>query len=276
MYSGVVMKLYYANSPLKDANVVILGLPYDRTVSFIPGTRLGPEYIRICSENIEEYSPYQEKSLSEVKIHDAGDVYFETQDWQSEVHKALGSIGNAQRLIALGGEHTITLPIISWLNKKKIEFSIIHFDAHCDLRDTYLNEKICHATVMRRVSEIVSIDKIYQFGIRSGTKEEFAYGKNLSKFNVYEYMAEVLVSIKEPLYISIDVDVLDPGVVPGVGTPEPGGISYKELIDSLLLLKNKQVIGADIVEYNPLAASPWQSGSTVAEILRELILVITQ
>jgi agmatinase len=129
---------------------------------------------------------------------------------------------------------------------------------------------------MRRASEILGIEKIYQFGIRSGTKEEFNFGKNLHKFRTFEPLSGVVSTIKEPIYISIDVDVLDPGVLPAVSTPEPGGIAYRELIDSLLLLRGKKIIGADIVEYNPLAASPYASGSTVAEILRELILVMAR
>jgi agmatinase len=270
------MKLYYANSSLKHAQTVILGLPYDRTSSFIPGSRFGPEYIRLCAENVEDYSPYQEKSLDNIKIHDAGDVFFETTDWQTQIHQALDKLQPEQKFIALGGEHTISLPIISWLHNKKKPFSIVHFDAHADLRDEYLGEKICHATVMRRVSEVIGIEKLYQFGIRSGTEQEFMFNDQLKKFSCYEHLTEVLVRINEPIYVSIDVDVLDPGVLPAVATPEPGGISYKELIDSLLLLENKEIIGADIVEYNPLAAFPWASGSTVAEILRELILVINK
>jgi agmatinase len=266
------MKLYYANASLQDAQTVILGLPFDRTSSFLPGSRFGPEYIRLCAENIEDYSPYQEKSLDNVKIHDAGDVFFETSDWQTQIHQALDKLKPGQKFIALGGEHTISLPIISWLHKKK-PFAIVHFDAHADLRDEYLGEKICHATVMRRVGEVVGLENLYQLGIRSGTKQEFAYNKQLYKFHTYDYLTQVLNMIKTPIYVSIDVDVLDPGVLPAVATPEPGGISYKELIDSLLLLGNKEIIGADIVEYNPLAASPWASGCTVAEILREMILV---
>lgn len=270
------MKLYYANSSLNEAEIVVLGLPYDRTTSFIPGTRFGPEYIRMCSENIEDYSLYQDKSLYDVKIHDAGDVHFNTPDWQHEAEKTLNAIKPSQKVIVLGGEHTVTLPVVSWFHKKKKPFTVIHFDAHCDLRDTYLDEKICHATVMRRVSEIIGMDRLYQFGIRSGTQEEFSLNKNLKKFSIYEHLPEVLTKIQEPIYLSIDIDVLDPGVMPGVGTPEPGGVLYMELIDSLLLLSNKEIIAADIVEYNPLAASPWASGSTTAEVLRELILTMNK
>jgi agmatinase len=267
------MKLYYANASAQDAKVIVLGLPYDRTVSFMPGTRYGPEYIRMCTENIEEYSPYQNKSLEDLAIHDAGDMHFETQDWIIESRKKLDAFRKDQMVIALGGEHTVTLPSITYCKEQYGKFAVVHFDAHCDLRDEYLGEKICHATVMRRVAEVIGMDNLYQFGIRSGTKEEFSCNKNIYRFNAYEHLPDVLSVIDTPIYVSIDIDVLDPGIVPAVGTPEPGGISYKELIDSLLLLENKQIIGADIVEYNPLAGSPWASGCTAAEVLRELILL---
>lgn len=271
------MKLYYANSNSAGARVIVFGLPYDRTSSFIPGSRFGPQYIRQCSENIEDYSPYQDKSLFDLKISDLGDIEFHGNDWLGQIEKEVAGLCDPKKLpVFLGGEHTITPHIVNAMTKAHGNFSLVQFDAHCDLRDEYLGEKNCHATAMRRASEILGIEKIYQFGIRSGTKEEFNFGKNLHKFRTLEPLSGVVSTIKEPIYISIDVDVLDPGVLPAVSTPEPGGIAYRELIDSLLLLMGKEIIGADIVEYNPLAASPYASGSTVAEILRELILVMAR
>jgi len=271
------MKLYYANSSQKDAQVIVFGLPYDRTSSFIPGSRFGPQYIRQCAENIEDYSPYQNRSLLDLKICDMGDIEFCGEEWLLQIEKEVGNICDKDKLmIFLGGEHTITPPIVKAVKKTFGEFSLVQFDAHCDLRDEYLGEKNCHATAMRRASDILGADRIYQFGIRSGTKEEFAAGKNLYKFKVYEPLSKVVTDIRGPVYISIDIDVLNPGVMPAVSTPEPGGIDYQELVDSLMLFKDKEIIGADIVEYNPLAASPYASGSTAAETLRELILVMAR
>lgn len=268
------MKLEYALADLENADIVILGLPFDKTSSFIPGSRLGPRFIRQCAENIEEYSPYQDKNLLDMKICDLGEIQFHTSDWLLQIEKEVGNILTPKKsFIFLGGEHTITFPIIKSFKQKYPEFSIVQFDAHCDMRDEYLGEEICHATTMRRISEVVGIENIYQFGIRSGTKEEFSFNKNLYRYKAFEPLKSVINKIKEPIYISLDVDVLNPGTLPAVSTPEPGGISYQELIDALLLLKNKKIIGADIVEYNPLAAPPYASGSTVAEILRELILI---
>lgn len=269
------MKLYYADAEYNDADIVVLGIPFDRTSSFIPGSRFAPQFIRQCSENIEDYSPYQDKTLLDKKICDFGDVLLSTGDWVSEVEKKVCDIVADKKLpILLGGEHTVTLPIIRALKQGVSTFSVIQFDAHCDLRDEYLGDKICHATAMRRVSDIIDIKNMYQFGMRSGTKEEFEFNKNIHRFKTLKPLSSVIDNIREPIYLTIDVDVLDPGALPAVSTPEPGGISYHELIDSLLLFKNKKIIGADIVEYNPLAATPYASGSTVAEILRELILIL--
>jgi agmatinase len=270
------MKLYYANSSLEDAQVVVLGVPYDRTSSFIPGSRFGPQFIRQCTENIEDYSPYQNKSLCDLKICDMGDIQFYGENWLAQIEEEVSDIFDGERLpIFLGGEHTITPPIVRSIHKKKGGFTLVQFDAHCDLRDDYLGEKDCHATAMRRVIDVLGAERVFQFGIRSGTREEFELGKKLYKYKSAEPLSKVIDEIEEPIYISIDVDVVDPGALPAVSTPEPGGISYRELIDSLILLKDKRVIAADIVEYNPLAAPPYASGSTVAEILRELILVAT-
>jgi agmatinase len=270
------MKLYYSNSSLKDAQVIVYGLPYDRTSSFIPGSRFGPQFIRQCSNNIEDYSPYQDKSLYDLKICDMGDIEFYGDNWLAQIEKEVSLIFDGKRLpVFLGGEHTITPPIVRAIHKKVGAFTVVQFDAHCDLRDEYLGEKDCHATAMRRVIDVLGAGRVFQFGIRSGTKEEFASGKNLFKCKAFEPLSKVIDRIEDPVYITIDVDVCDPGVLPAVSTPEPGGISYRELIDSLTLFKDKKVIAVDIVEYNPLAAPPYASGSTVAEILRELILVMT-
>ncbi len=236
---------------------------------------MGPRYIRICTENIEWFSPYQNRSLESVKLCDLGDYEFNTEDHLVEIERAVFKVYKSKKTgIFLGGEHTITFPIIKAIHNFYERFSIIHFDAHADLRDELHGEKICHATALRRVSDIIGLNNIYQFGIRSGTAEEFKINKNLFRFEVYKPLRRILKGIPDPIYLTIDVDVLDSSQCPAVATPEPGGITFRELIDALILLKGKRIIGADIVEYNPLATSPWASGSVVAEILRELILTM--
>jgi len=269
------MKLEYANHEFKEAKLCVLGAGYDRTSSFIPGTRLGPEYIRLCTTNIEWFSPYQDRSAGETKLCDLGDLEFATAQPLKEIERAVRRIyEHSKRVILLGGEHTITFPAVRAIESLKGHFSIIHFDAHADLRIELRGEPLSHACAIRRVSEVVGIKNIHQFGIRSGTVEEFAFHKNLHRFEVFKPLKKVLPRIKDPVYLTIDVDVLDPGAMPCVGTPEPGGISFRELIDSLLLLKGRKILGADIVEYNPLAAPPWASGSLAAVLLRELVLLM--
>ncbi|MCX7995748.1 MAG: agmatinase [candidate division WOR-3 bacterium] len=269
------MVIEYANSDLQNAEIVLIGFPYDRTSSFIPGSRLGPRYIRICTENIEWFSPYQNRSVASLKIADLDDYEFHTEDQIKEMEeKAYELYRQKKRVIFLGGEHTISPPIIKGIQRAIKQFSVIHFDAHADLRDDYHGERFSHAAAMRRAGDTIGLRNIYQFGIRSGTKEEFSLNKNLYRFSVYKNLKKIIKKIPEPVYITIDVDVVDPSQIPAVSTPEPNGITFKELIDSLLLLKNKKIIGADIVEYNPLATTPYASGSAVAVILRELILIM--
>ncbi len=269
------MVIEYANSELKSADVVIIGFPYDRTSSFIPGSRLGPRYIRQCTENIEWFSPYQHCSVDSLKIADLGDHEFVSDNHIREMEdKVFQLYRRKQKVIFLGGEHTISFPIIKGINKVLKKFSVIHFDAHADLREEYHGEKLSHACAMRRVSEVIGLNNIYQFGIRSGTQDEFCLNRNLHKFSAFQPLKKILNKISGPIYITIDLDVIDPSAMPAVATPEPNGITFKEMVDCLLLLKGRNIIGADIVEYNPLATSPWSSGSLAAVILRELVLVM--
>ncbi len=271
------MIIEYANSDFKNAEIVIIGFPYDRTSSFIPGSRFGPRYIRMCTENIEWFSPYQNRSVESVKIADLDDYAFETDDQLKEIEEKVFELyKKGKRVIFLGGEHTVSFPIVKGINRVIKKFSIIHFDAHADLRDNYHGEKFSHAAAMRRAGDVIGLNNIYQFGIRSGTENEFSLNKNLFRFSAFQPLKKIINKISDPIYVTIDVDVIDPSQLPAVATPEPNGITFKELIDSLLLLKNKKIIGADIVEYNPLVTSPYASGSAVAVILRELILTMSK
>jgi agmatinase len=270
------MKIEYALANQEEAGILIFGIPFDRTSSFIPGSRFGPKFIRQCTENIEWYSPFQDRSLVDLKICDLEDLEFASGDWLAEIEEAVDKILGLEKFpVFLGGEHTITYPISKAFKKVYKKFSIIHFDAHADLRDEFMGQKVCHATAIRRAADVVGLDNIYQFGIRSGNSDEFRLNKNLYRFKVLEPLGSVLDRIKDPIYLTIDLDVLDPGVMPAVSTPEPGGVSYQELINALLLLRGRHIIGADIVEYNPLAASPYASGTTAADVLRELLLAMS-
>jgi agmatinase len=273
------MSLYYAHSRLSDARTVVLGIPYDRTSSFVPGSRFGPGNIRQAADNIESYSPYQQRDLEELAIHDAGDVRFDDMTWpgvSAQIRKNLAGIFARNQIpICLGGEHSITPPIVAACAERWPGLVVLQFDAHADLRSEFLNESHSHATAMHHVGRIVGRGNVYQFGIRSGTRDEFDLGEHLYPFSVLEPLRKTRSSFQHnPIYLSIDIDVLDPGVMPAVSTPEPGGIDYRELIAALQLLRGFRIVGADIVEYNPLANRDPAGASLVAALLRELILMV--
>ena len=271
------MKLWYANSSYEDAEVVVLGCPLDRTSSFLPGTRFGPEYIRRASENIESYSLYQNRDLESIKICDLGDIEFTFESPMSPLEKmeeeAFQILKDGKFSIFLGGEHTITLPIIKAAKKIYSHLAVVQLDAHADMRDEYLKERYCHATVMRRVSEVIGRENVFQLGVRSITKEELNFAEHLYKFRVLEYIEEIRREIGDrPAYLTIDIDVLDCSLMPAVTTPEPGGVSYEELRESLQNFVPLKIIGLDIVEYNPLPFPQIAYGMVVAELLKEAIL----
>ena len=272
------MALYYAQSSLTDARAVVIGIPFDRTSSFIPGSRFGPPQIRIGGDNVESYSPYQSRDLTSLKIHDAGDLFFPDATWPGVVQtirqRLSQHFASGKLPISLGGEHSITGPIVAAAHEYHPNLAVIHFDAHADLRPEFLNESYSHATAMHRAAAVVGPDRIFQFGIRSGTEAEFRIGRHLYPFSVLAPLRTAKSQFQaQPLYVTIDVDVLDPGVMPAVATPEPGGISYVELLHALLELRDCQIVGIDIVEYNPLANRDLASASLVAALLREAILV---
>jgi agmatinase len=271
------MAFYYARSTLAAARTVIIGIPYDRTSSFMPGSRFGPQYIRIAADNVESYSPYQQRDLESLAIHDAGDLSFDDATWPGVARKIedeLSRLFTQKKLpVSLGGEHSITPPIVAACRALYANLAVIHFDAHADLRPSFLNEPHSHATAMYHVAQTVGTEQLFQYGIRSGTEAEFKTARNLNPFSALGPLRKTKPQFRSrPLYVTIDVDVLDPGVLPAVATPEPGGISYPELRDALLELRDCRIVGIDIVEYNPLANRDLASASLVASLVREAIL----
>ncbi len=270
------MGFYFVNSQLKQADTVILGIPYDRSSSYVPGSRFAPQFMRIGVDNIETYSPYFNKQITDIKIYDAGDIVLtypsirETfQQIQKEVSKYLK---DKKKLLSLGGEHTITIPIIMEVSKFYPDLYLIQFDAHTDTRDAYLEEKYCHATVIKRISEIIPANHIFQLGLRSLTGPA---QKNQYLFSVLKYLSRIKQQIgKKPCYLTLDVDVLDSGIMPAVQTAVPGGISYQELLQSIVKLSDLNIVACDLVEYNPLASPNLGYASVMAEIMRELIIMM--
>ena len=265
----------------EEANVVLFGAPFDGTTSFRPGTRFAPTAIRPDSYGLETYSPYLDLDLEDFSLGDIGDVdlpfgnTIKALDLLEETAQTI--LDSDKKPLMIGGEHLVTLPVIKALVKKYPDLCILHFDAHTDLREDYLGESLSHASVIRRAWELVGDGRIYQFGIRSGLKAEFEWAKthtHLQRFNT-EGLADAISALKgKPVYLTIDLDVLDPSVFPGTGTPEPGGISMKELLDALILLKELPLVGADVVELSPHYDASGISTAAACKVIREVGLLL--
>ncbi|NTW72105.1 MAG: agmatinase [Eubacteriaceae bacterium] len=276
------LKFISCESDLESSQIVLFGAPYDGTTSFRPGARFAPSAIRLESDGIETYSPYLDTDLTDRNIYDDGDIevpFGNRERTLALIAEKVDDILKRGKLpFMIGGEHLVTLPAVKSVFKKYEELVILHFDAHTDLRDDYLGEKHSHATVMRRIWEEVGDGRIFQFGIRSGDRSEFKWGEGrikTCKFDCSELKAVVDQIQGKPVYITIDLDILDPSVFPGTGTPEPGGITYKELLESIHDLKTLDIVGADIVELSPHYDQSGISTAAACKIIRELLLVIS-
>ena len=264
----------------EESNAVIFGAPFDGTTSFKPGARFAPSAMREDSWYLESYSPYQDKDLEDLKLFDFGDLELPYGDKKAAlriIQEHVQKIIEADKIpIMIGGEHLVSLAPVKALSKKYDDLHIIHFDAHTDLRNDYMGESLSHATVLRRIYDQVGDDRLNQFCIRSGLKEEFQWAmkhSHLEKFT-YNTLEERVKTLKnKPVYITIDLDVFDPSVFPGTGTPEPGGINFHDMlkiIDTLSKLEN--VVGIDVVELSPKHDASGVSTAVACKTLRELIL----
>lgn len=267
----------------ESADIVLFGAPFDGTTSFRPGARFGSKAIRSESFGIETYSPYQDKDLETLNIYDGGDLelcFGNTKKVLKDIESCVDEIYKDSKIpCMIGGEHLITLGAIRSAIKKYKDLHVIHFDAHTDLREEYLGEKLSHATVMKRVWDIIGDDKLYQYGIRSGEREEFYWAKehtNLTKFN-FDGIDEAIANLGDkPVYISIDLDVLDPSEFCGTGTPEAGGVSFLQLLEPIIKIGKLNIVGMDIVELSPFYDQSGRSTAIACKILRELILSISK
>ncbi|MDE5414654.1 MAG: agmatinase [Bacillaceae bacterium] len=280
-YSG---KVFIMSRPdYEESDAVIYGMPMDWTVSFRPGSRFGPARIREASLGLEEYSPYLDKHLEEVNFFDAGDIPLpfgnpaRSLDMIEDYIDKL--IADGKFPIGLGGEHLVSWPIFRAMFKKYSDMAIIHIDAHADLRERYEGEPLSHSTPIRKACELIGPENVYSFGIRSGMREEFQYAKesgmHMSKFDVADPLKEVLPQLAgRNVYVTIDIDVLDPAHAPGTGTAEAGGITSKELLEAIHLIANSDVnvIGADLVEVAPAYDPTEQTPIAASKFIREIIL----
>lgn len=267
-------------SSFDEADTVLFGAPFDSTTSYRPGTRFGCSTIRHESFGIESYSPYQDKDLFDGKVMDSGDIELPfgcTEDALNQIEeRAADILAAGKRPFMLGGEHLVTLGAFRTAAKKYPDICIIHFDAHADLREDYLGNKLSHACVLRRCWEITGDGRIFQFGIRSGDREEFSWGKdhvNTCRFN-FDTLKETVEKLGDkPVYFTVDLDVLDPSVFPGTGTPEPGGVSFEELRKSAQLVCEKaNVVACDVNELSPHYDHSGISTAAACKTVREMLL----
>ena len=275
-----IMNFIAAEADFDEARAVIFGAPFDGTTSFRPGTRFGPGAIRAESDGIETYSPYQNKDLEDIAVFDSGDLllpFGNTEAVLEEICARTAEILEAGKMpVMLGGEHLVTLGAVRAMIQKYPELHIIHFDAHTDLRDDYLGERLSHATVIRRCHDLLGDGRIHQFGIRSGERAEWDFAFAHTDFHpcTVKVVLDVVLALGSdvPVYVTLDLDVLDPSLFCGTGTPEAGGVFFQDLEEALLALEALNVVGFDMNELSPHYDASGVSTAVASKVLREMLL----
>lgn len=276
------------DTPFEEAEAVIFGAPYDCTTSYRPGTRFGPKAIRSESFGIETYSPYQDRDILDIKVFDSGDLELRFGSPESaldDIESRADEILSAGKVpVMLGGEHLVTLGAFRAAAKRyDNDIYILHFDAHADLRDDYLGQKLSHACVIRRCHDIIGDGRIFQFGIRSGDREEFLFAKDhtqMYKTKIsgvdFDGLPHVIEKLKgKKVYLTIDLDVLDPAYFCGTGTPEAGGASFNQLLQAIIMTgENLDIVAADLNELSPHYDQSGASTAIACKLLRELLLAL--
>lgn len=266
-------------------HIVLFGAPFDSTTSYRPGTRFASRTMRAESYGLETYSPYQDLDLEDARVFDGGDLELPFGD----TARALGMIRDFTTEVLtdgklpflIGGEHLVSLPAIEAAAEKYPDLAVIHFDAHMDLRDEYLGNRLSHATVIRRVWDILGDGRIHQFGIRSGERAEWQWARaghtNLHPFT-FTGLSDAVAAVQgRPVYLTIDLDVLDPSVFPGTGTPEAGGVTFIELMKAALsVIHGCRIVACDMVELSPPLDASGASTATALKFLREMLLAFEE
>lgn len=267
----------------ETSNIVVFGAPFDSTTSFRPGTRFASSAMRSDSHGLETYSPYLDKDLEDFAVYDSGDLeicFGSTEKTLDMIEAHTAQILEDEKLpFMIGGEHLVSLGAIRAVSKNHPDLQIVHFDAHADLRDEYLGACLSHASVMRRVWDIVGDGHIYQFGIRSGTREEFQFANEHTHLQLFDFsnIERVVKALKDkPVYFTLDLDVLDPSVFPGTGTPEPGGVTFMQLLDAVYSVSQLDIVGCDITELCPVYDQSGASTAVACKILREMLLALSK
>ncbi|MGM9613117.1 MAG: agmatinase [Butyricicoccus sp.] len=282
MWNPNVETFLACDAAYEDAETILFGAPYDSTTSFRPGTRFGPHAIRSESFGLESYSPYQDRDLIDYAILDIGDLELRFGGPESALADiedcAAHILAESKRPFLLGGEHLVTLGAFRAVARKYPDIHMIHFDAHTDLREDYLGEPLSHACVIRRCWDIIGDGRIFQFGIRSGDREEWRWGSTHVETHRFclDGLHEVVERLQgKPVYFTLDLDVLDPSVFPGTGTPEPGGVTFNALREAVTLVCGKlNIVGCDVNELSPHYDASGASTAVACKIVREMLLAL--
>jgi agmatinase len=271
---------FLGSRQLERPRLVLLGVPLDRTQYYRSGTGLAPGRIRLVSDILETYSPELHRDLSEVAFTDAGDIEVGGLGPEAAVEQiareTVPFIQAGSIPILVGGEHTLTLGGVRAAHSRHPDLVVLQLDAHLDLAAEDRGMALTHWTVFRRIADEIGQDRLIQLGIRSGTREEFLAAGRSRYWSADVRLPTALRRElgRVPIYLSIDIDVLDPAVAPGTGSPEPPGVGFRELIDFIYSLRNFRIVAADLVEVSP----PYDRGDltavVAAKLLRELILLL--
>ena len=262
MISPNVETFIGCDSSYRAADIVLYGAPFDSTTSYRPGARFGPSAIRHESFGLETYSPYQNADLTDFDIFDSGDLelcFGSSEAALADIEARAAEILHDGKLpLLLGGEHLVTLGAVRAVAEKYPGLHIIHFDAHADLRDDYLGAKL---------------------SIRSGERAEFEFAAQHTEMHKFDFtglaeLTEQLCATKEPVYLTIDLDCLDPSCFPGTGTPEAGGVSFLQLLDAIRTVSKANIVGADLNELAPMLDISGVSTATACKVLRELLIAL--
>lgn len=262
-----------------EAKIVMFGAPFDSTTSFRPGTRFASQAMRSESFGIETFSPYQDKDMLDIKVFDSGDLELPF----GSPERALADIQYRTEVILndgkipcmIGGEHLVTLGAVRAAAERYPDLHIVHFDAHADLRDDYLGVQLSHACVLHRCHDIVGDGRIYQFGIRSGDRDEFEFAKahtHMQRFNFGGLKDAVKEIGDAPVYFTLDLDVLDPSDFPGTGTPEAGGVRFTALLWAIEQVAKLNIVGFDMNELSPAYDQSGRSTALACKLMREMLL----
>lgn len=268
------------DTPYGEARIVLFGAPFDSTTSFRPGTRFASRTMRAESYGLETYSPYLDLDMEEARVFDGGDLelcFGDTERALGDIEAfAHGILMDGKKPFLVGGEHLVTLPVLRAMKERYDDLAILHFDAHTDLREEYLGARLSHATVMRRAWELVGDGGLFQFGIRSGERAEFYWAREHTQLQKFDFtgLQETMERLAgRPVYLTVDLDVLDPSFFPGTGTPEPGGVTFLDLLGAVrCVLRHDPIVGCDMVELSPHYDASGASTAAALKLLREMLL----